>query len=188
MAENLILDDETGQIEIVLAVAVAANQLEVTTNWADKTSSALTYGNTITVTNDDTEVTIVAAPGASTQRLVKEITVYNADTAAATFTILHESSATERRYFEVTIPAGRTWTMTGGFADGQGIAIGEAFIHITDAADKTSSALTYGNTITVTNDDTEVTIVAAPGASTQRLVKEITVYNADTAAATFTIL
>src|SRR3990167_756330 len=90
----LILDATTKSIEIDLNGAVATNELDVTTHYTDITTTAYTPGNTRTVTNGTTAVTIVAAPAASTQRHIETISVYNKDTASATVTIQENDNST----------------------------------------------------------------------------------------------
>lgn len=76
----MILDATTKSLEIKLGEAHATTQCDVVACWGDYTSSSFTPGETGTVTNDTTAVTVAAAPAASTQRLVQEVCVYNADT------------------------------------------------------------------------------------------------------------
>lgn len=71
----------------------------------------VTPGNTITDLNGTSHVTVVAAPAASTYRVVLSLRVYNRDTAAVTPTLVEDTSGTEREY-EV-----RTGMAAGGFWD-----------------------------------------------------------------------
>ena len=64
----MILDATTKKLQVVLAAAVAANQLPVVANWVDMTATATTPGSSNTATNSTTQVDIVAAPAASTMR------------------------------------------------------------------------------------------------------------------------
>lgn len=56
--------------------------------------------------NSTTPVEVVAAPAAATRRLVKSITVYNADTASATITLTFDNGATERVLNKTTLSVG----------------------------------------------------------------------------------
>lgn len=86
---NLIVLDSTAKsIRGVLAAAVAANQPEFTVHYMDVTASAATEGNSNGVFNSDTNVEVLAAPGASTRRVVRELTIYNKDTSPITFTLM----------------------------------------------------------------------------------------------------
>ena len=57
-------------------------------------------------TNGTTAVEMVAAPGSSTQRIVKSLTVYNADTVDATVFVTFDNGTNERRLFQVTLSSG----------------------------------------------------------------------------------
>jgi hypothetical protein len=56
--------------------------------------------------NSTTPVEMVAAPGASTKRIIKSMTVYNADSAAATVTITFDNNVNERIINKTTLDAG----------------------------------------------------------------------------------
>lgn len=101
----LILDATTKSLEIKLAGAVAANQLPVTAHYTDITTALYMPGSSDAESNGTTAVTIVAAPGASTQRHVESISVYNADTAAVTVTIQLNNNSTLRIITKVTLQA-----------------------------------------------------------------------------------
>ena len=92
----LNLDATTKTIEVKLSGAPATTQPTWTSHWADNTASAFTPGNADGVFNSGTAVTAVAAPAASTQRMVKNITIYNNDTAQITFTIQLNDNSTIR--------------------------------------------------------------------------------------------
>jgi hypothetical protein len=113
MARSLILDNTTGTIEIVLAGAITTNQLEITAHYADITSSGSTPGNQFSSSNSTTDVDIVDAPAASTQRVIADITVYNADTVVATVTIKHDDASTEHVLYKFDIDPGETWELSG---------------------------------------------------------------------------
>lgn len=91
----IVLDATTNSIQAVLAGAVTTSQLNCFASWRDITTSAYTPGKSVTNTNDTTDVSIVTAPGASTQRVVDYLSVYNADTVAATVTLKFDVSGTE---------------------------------------------------------------------------------------------
>jgi hypothetical protein len=69
---------------------------------------AFTEGSNEGSTNSTTLVEVVAAPGASTRRLVKTITVYNRDTAAATVTLSLDDNTTEFTFWKGTLAVGDT--------------------------------------------------------------------------------
>jgi len=113
------LDAVTKTYEIVLAGAVAANQLPVVVDYVDITTTTCLGGCSDTATNSTTPVTIVAAPGASTQRHVETISVHNADTASVTFTISLNNNSTLRSRIKITLltlenflyERGKGWTV-----------------------------------------------------------------------------
>ena len=71
---------------------------------------AFTEGNNYGFFNDANDVTIVAAPGADTQRIIKTITIYNADTASVTVTLQIKDAGGGNDYviFKQTLAVGET--------------------------------------------------------------------------------
>jgi hypothetical protein len=57
----------------------------------------------------------VAAPASSTRRVVKNITIYNKDTAAVTITVSFNANSTLRNIAKVTLAVGDTWTPDGAY-------------------------------------------------------------------------
>jgi len=94
------------------------------------TTSSFTPGSTDTQTNNTTAVTIAAAPGASTQRQVKMVSIFNADTANATVTVSLNNNATLRTMVSVLLKPNQTlqfaenaWSVidsTSGLQEGNG--------------------------------------------------------------------
>jgi len=110
----IILDATTKTLEIDLAGAVTTNQLPVVASYVDVTTTAYTPISSDTATNSTTAVTIVSAPAASTQRQVKLLTVYNADTVSVTVTIQLNNNSTLRSLVVVTLAVGSTLVYTDG--------------------------------------------------------------------------
>lgn len=81
------LDTTSKILQILLGEAITTRQCQITTSWADSTASAFTLGNTNLNSNGTTPVTVVGAPGAGTQRQVKEVRVFNNDTVSHTVTL-----------------------------------------------------------------------------------------------------
>ena len=102
----LILTETTDNLQIVLGGNVTANQLPCISSWRDITTSAFTPGRTLVNTNNITDVNIVPAPGASTQRVIDTVSVYNADTASAAVTIKLDANGTEYKLL--------TWVLLAG--------------------------------------------------------------------------
>ena len=91
----IILTETTDRIQIVLAGNVTANHLQCVAFWRDVTTTAFTPGRSVAVSNNTTDVNIVASPAASTQRIIDLLTVYNTDTANATVTIKFDAIGTD---------------------------------------------------------------------------------------------
>ena len=102
----IILSETTDNLQVVLGGSITTNQLQCFTSWRDRTSSTFVAGRTVINTNNTTDVTIAAAPGASTQRVVDFITIYNRDTVNATVTIKLDANGTEYILFRVTLATG----------------------------------------------------------------------------------
>lgn len=102
----IVLSATTDNLQVVLAGAVAANQLPCVSSWRDVTTTAYTPGRTATNTNSTTDVNAVSAPAASTQRVVDFLSVYNADTANATVTIKLDLNGTEYVIWKDTLAPG----------------------------------------------------------------------------------
>jgi len=69
---------------------------------------AFSPGASTGTTNGATDVTVVSAPAASTQRIIGVITVYNADTASATVTIKRNENGTDRIIYSDALVSGDT--------------------------------------------------------------------------------
>jgi hypothetical protein len=110
----MILDSTAKSIQVVLSSSVAANQLPITTSWADISTTAFTPGSANTQTNNSTVVSIVAAPAASVQRQVKNISIYNADSATATIFVSLNDGGTVRTMVKVSLQAGYSLLFSDG--------------------------------------------------------------------------
>ena len=110
----LLLTDTTHSLELVTS---STSAVHVVVSWVDISASAFTPGTADFATSAATDTTIVAAPSASTQRQVKEITIRNAGAAANVVTVQKDVSGTEREITpDVTLAAGEALCYT----DGQG--------------------------------------------------------------------
>lgn len=90
-------------LEVLLGGAVTTSQWEVVTAFVDITPTTYVPTGLATVTNSATPVTVVAAPAASTQRQVKYLSMYNADTVSGTVTVRINTGGTTRRTRVVTL-------------------------------------------------------------------------------------
>lgn len=91
----IILTATTDNVQVVLAGNVTTNQLPCYASWRDITTTAYTPGRTLVNTNNTTDVNVVPAPAASTQRVADYIAIYNADTVAAVVTVKFDANGTE---------------------------------------------------------------------------------------------
>lgn len=66
---------------------------------------AFTPGASEGVFNNTTEVALVSAPGSSTQRMVRSITIHNKDTAAIVVTISKKKASTLYRIAKIELEA-----------------------------------------------------------------------------------
>lgn len=153
----IVLDATTKSLEVVLAGAVTTNQLPIVASYVDVTTTAYTPKANDTATNNTTAVTPVAAPAASTQRQVKLLTVYNADTVAAAVTVRLNSNSTMRVLCKVTLAVGSTLVYT----DGEGWRVLDASGNVltsSGAAAAVSAAATeQTTTATGTQNDFDLT-------------------------------
>ncbi len=99
----IILDNTTRLLQVLLGGAITTNQLHFTAQFVDVTETTYTPISSNGVTNSPTPVTLVAAPGSSTQRVVKYLSIYNADTANATVTVRYNDNATLRTLCVITL-------------------------------------------------------------------------------------
>jgi hypothetical protein len=97
----LVLPNTTSKIQVVLGGTVATNQAHCSANWRDTTTAPTWDADSFAVlTNNTTDVDLVAAPAASTRRLVDTLNVYNNDTATINLTIKRDNSGTEFIYWK----------------------------------------------------------------------------------------
>jgi len=128
----LILDATTKSIVVAMSGAAATTNPDFTAAYADNNGTTFTEGANDGALNGTSSVTLVAAPGASTRRTIKSITIENRDTAAVTLTISYNNSSTLRTIAKVTLQVGDTWTTDGAY-------------------DTTGSLKTVGGTVAVAN-------------------------------------
>jgi len=109
----LILDTTAKSITAVMAGAAAATNPDFTSHYADATATAFTEGGNDGVMNGTTPVTLVAAPSASTRRIIKAISIQNRDTAEVVITINLVSAGGTRQIWKGILQVGDTWTLDG---------------------------------------------------------------------------
>lgn len=93
----MILDTTAKNIQVVLDEASVMSECDYSTSYADITSTTYTDGASDGTTNGIASVIVVAAPAASTQRRVKQISVFNRDSIPHTVTVTLVIAATFSR-------------------------------------------------------------------------------------------
>lgn len=83
-------------------------------SWRDRTSSSFIAGRTFVNTNGTTPVTISAAPGTSTQRIVDFFTIFNDDSVNSIVTVRFNANSTTYILFKATLAPGETMTYQDG--------------------------------------------------------------------------
>lgn len=111
--KTIILDSTTKTLKAKLSGAPATTNPDFVVSWADSSASAFSEGSTDGALNGSTEVTIVAAPAASTRRVIKDISIVNRDTAAVILSIIYNNNGTKRIIANVTLDSGDKWTPEG---------------------------------------------------------------------------
>jgi len=111
----LVLDSTSKSIQVVMSGAAATTNPDFVSTYSDNNGTTFVEGSLDGALNGTTAVTVVAAPAASTRRIVKSIYVENKDTAAITITVTYLNSATSRTIVRVTLQVGDTWTTDGTF-------------------------------------------------------------------------
>jgi hypothetical protein len=97
----MILLTTTG--ESVEVVTGGAGAVDYIVSWVDITTSALTPGSGDGAITTATTTTIVAAPGASTSRQIKGITIRNTDAAANAVVVRKDNSGSSREFISATL-------------------------------------------------------------------------------------
>jgi len=110
----LVLDSTAKSITAKLAAAPATNQPTFVATYADNTGTTFTEGASDGTLNGTTAVTIVAAPAASTRRVIKTIIIENTDTAAVALTVTYVN-VTGKNIANVTLNPGDSYTLDGTF-------------------------------------------------------------------------
>ena len=110
----IILDATTKSLQIKLSGSVTTNQLPFAASYVDSTGTTTTPGEQDGTSNNTTAVTLVSAPASSTQRLVKNIVIQNADTASAKVTVIYNNNSTLRNIIVATLAVGDQLTYEDG--------------------------------------------------------------------------
>ena len=107
----LVLDATNKSITAVMSGAPATTQPDFVTTYADSTSTNFIEAPNDGTLNGTTPVTIVASPAASTRRVIKDIVIFNRDTAAVTITINFVNGASTRKIWQGTLQTNESMTI-----------------------------------------------------------------------------
>lgn len=113
--KTLVLDGTAISIQVAMSTSAATTNPTFVSTYADNAGSGITEGATDGALNGSTDVTVVPAPTGSNRRVVKDITIYNGDSAAVTIFVKYDNNATQRTIAKVTLAVGDTWTTDGTF-------------------------------------------------------------------------
>jgi hypothetical protein len=113
--KTLVLDGTAISIQVAMSTSAATTNPTFVATYADNAGSGITEGATDGVLNGSTDVSVVPAPTGTNRRVVKDITIYNGDTAAVTIFVKYDNNATQRTLAKVTLAVGDTWTTDGVF-------------------------------------------------------------------------
>lgn len=108
----IILDD-TDKTLVVELVESPTTQPDYVITYADHSTGAFTEGALDGTLADATTTTICTAPAASTRRVVKHVSIYNADASAITVLVKYDHNGTRRVLKKQVVAAGSTLTFDG---------------------------------------------------------------------------
>lgn len=159
---TLVLDATTKSIQVAMSGAATTTNPDFTAAWADDTGSAFTEGATDGALNGTTAVTLVAAPGSSTRRVIKSITIENKDTAAVTITVSYNNNSTLRTIAKVTLNVGDTWTTNGTFDTNGSLKQTLGTVNLTSGATGTLPVANGGTGVTTSTGSGNVVLSTSP--------------------------
>ena len=96
-----------------MAGAATTTNPAFVTAYSDDTGTSFVEGSSDGALSGSSQVTLVAAPAASTRRLIKTIYIANTDTVANTITVTLNDNGTLRVIAKVTLQVGDTWSTDG---------------------------------------------------------------------------
>lgn len=113
--KTLVLDGTAISLQVAMSGAAATTNPTFVSSYADNAGSGITEGATDGALNGSTDVTVVPAPSGSNRRVIKDLTIYNGDSAAVTVFVKYDNNATQRTLAKVVLQVGDTWTTDGTF-------------------------------------------------------------------------
>lgn len=161
-----VLDATTESIVVAMSGAAATTNPDFTSAWADDTGSAFTEGSTDGALNGTNSVTLVAAPAAATRRVVKNITIYNKDTAAVTITVSFNNNSTLRNIAKVTLAVGDTWTLDGAYDTNGSLKQTLGTVNLSTGVTGTLAVANGGTGVTSSTGSGSVVLSTSPSLTT----------------------
>ena len=161
-----VLDATTESIVVAMSGAAATTNPDFTAAWADDTGSAFTEGSTDGALNGTSSVTLVAAPASSTRRVVKNITIYNKDTAAVTITVSFNNNSTLRNIAKVTLAVGDTWTLDGAYDTNGALKQTLGTVNLSTGVTGTLAVANGGTGVTSSTGSGSVVLSTSPSLTT----------------------
>jgi len=145
----IVLSQTTDNLQVVLGGAITTNQLECMTSWRDRTSTTFEANRTVIATNNTTDVTIAAAPAASTQRIIDFVSIYNKDTVNAVVTVKLDANGTAYILCKVTLAT----TERLQYQEGVGFQVFASTGAVKQSINQGANASTSGITAVVLGSD-----------------------------------
>lgn len=102
----IILETTTDSLQVSLAGNVATNQLPCIVSYRETTTTTFSPKRNVVDTNNTTDVDLVAAPGASTQRVIDFISIFNNDTTNATVSVKYNLNSVKYIIQTVVLASG----------------------------------------------------------------------------------
>lgn len=113
--QTLILDSTGASIQVAMSTSAATTNPTYTASYADNNGTTFTEGANRGALAGSTDVTVVGNPSSGYRRVVKDITIYNGDSAAVTIFIKYDVSATQRTIAKIVLAVGDTWNFNGTY-------------------------------------------------------------------------
>ena len=165
----LILNATTKTIVAALSGAITTTNPVFTAAFADNNGSTFTESASDGALNGVTSVTLISAPAASTQRVIKSITIQNADTAAVTVTLSYNNNATLRTIVKVTLAVGDTWTTDGTFDTNGSLKQTIGTVNLSTGVTGTLAVANGGTGVTTSTGTGNVVLSTSPTFTTPAL-------------------
>lgn len=113
--QTIVLNTTTKSIKVAMSATAETTNPDFVVAYADNTGSSFTEAVNDGALNGTADVTVVGAPGASTRRIVRDLSICNRDTRNNTITVKYDNNGTIRVIAQVTLAPNETWTLAGAF-------------------------------------------------------------------------